>query len=648
MKSMQKTLLNVLFMLSTVVSTYAQKPIFIRDQARGITVIARPPEDIHASIGRAIQIGTSNSVLDRVITAHSKGSLSGKWQYCMSYSCTSWEDMPDLGGKYFVDPYAVRFLPEGIEHTAGDGAIKPTLTVRASHDRTDAGTLRAPTSFDVNDLSDDEATLTITIVPLQKPVMVDVTRGTTSISFTIGDNPAIGANTIGEVSDAEGALSDYEAWLRVVTSFSSGSLEGKWQWGKYSSWSDIPTLNGNYFILDPSSDIRFLPKGTENTVDASVVKPSITLKGINRDRSTVRILLEGVYPPAHFEEYVLSDEAITVSVTIAAAPSNYQLPTIASSSYFYATMSPQNPESEFYNGGTVVYALGTATDNELIYTSIGRVVTAYDKGTETGMWQYKESYYASWQNMPALNGKYLLLGALYSVRFSLDDPQSAATGTLPTLTVRAWDRTKGTAGTLATPSDLEGSISITEVVLEYIVHYPASDTGEPNTQDDEIEAIKAKTTTQDTNISALQSSQSTQDTNISALQSSQSTQDTEITALKARIKVFRDALAAAGIDVPDTGGGTSGTATTIYNVPGSSASARAYPNPAQHTLLFANLVPGRVYVYKIYTSSGTFLSSGTLQRDKGVDISSLAQGQYLLTLHTEEGEEVLKSSLIVK
>ena len=176
-------------------------------------------------------------------------------------------------------------------------------------------------------------------------------------------------------------------------------------------------------------------------------------------------------------------------------------------------------------------------------------------------------------------------------------------------------------------------------------------------QDTKITDLETSQAAQDTKITDLETGQAAQDTKITdletsraSLETSQGTQDGEITALKAKIKALGDALAAAGIDLPDTGTPAGGTATTIYNVPGAVANARVYPNPAKHTLLFANLAPGRVYVYKIYTPSGTFLNSGTLQKDKAVDISSLVQGN-ISSLFTQKKVKIfffLRSNLIVK
>ena len=131
------------------------------------------------------------------------------------------------------------------------------------------------------------------------------------------------------------------------------------------------------------------------------------------------------------------------------------------------------------------------------------------------------------------------------------------------------------------------------------------------------------------------------DTEIAALEASQGTQDTEIEALKGTISALEAKIAAFEA-------ATGGQSTAIYNVPGVSASARVYPNPAKHSLLFANLTPGRVYLYKIYTSSGVLLRSDAVQSDEAIDISTLEAGQHLLVLQDDDSREVLRSSLLIE
>ena len=216
-------------------------------------------------------------------------------------------------------------------------------------------------------------------------------------------------------------------------------------------------------------------------------------------------------------------------------------------------------------------------------------------------------------------------------------------------------------------------------------------------QDTKITALETAKTeletagaAQDTKITALETAktelemgQTTHGTKLTELETAGAAQDTKLTeletaqaALQAKIAAFEAALTAAGVNIPDpptggtpgggggnpgggttppTGGtpgttpptGTPPTTTTIYSVPTPLGSPQAYPNPAQHTLLFANLTPGSRYVYKIYTAAGNFLTSGTVQDDKAINISALESGQYLLTLQ-DNNREVLRTSLLVE
>ena len=204
-------------------------------------------------------------------------------------------------------------------------------------------------------------------------------------------------------------------------------------------------------------------------------------------------------------------------------------------------------------------------------------------------------------------------------------------------------------------------------------------------QDTKLTELETAGAAQDTKITELETAGAAQDTKITALETAktelemgQTTHGTKLTeletaqaALQAKIAAFEAALTNAGVDIPDppTGGtpgggggnpgggttpptgGTPGTTppstTTIYSVPATSGTPQAYPNPAQHTLLFANLTPGSRYVYKIYTAGGNFLTSGTVQDDKAINISTLESGQYLLTLQNND-REVLRTSLLIE
>ena len=148
-------------------------------------------------------------------------------------------------------------------------------------------------------------------------------------------------------------------------------------------------------------------------------------------------------------------------------------------------------------------------------------------------------------------------------------------------------------------------------------------------------ALETSQQAQDTEIAALEMNQETHDTEIASLKTSQQAQDTEIAALKAEIEALKGAM----------GGGSE----TTFNVPATTPnSTQAYPNPASKSLRFSNLSPNHSYTYKIYTTAGWLALIGSLRGDKKVDISMLSAGQYILLLQDENGNEVLRSSLLVK
>ena len=161
------------------------------------------------------------------------------------------------------------------------------------------------------------------------------------------------------------------------------------------------------------------------------------------------------------------------------------------------------------------------------------------------------------------------------------------------------------------------------------------------THDTAITDLEAVQTAQDTKITAHDTEIAAHDTEIEALEASQTAQDTKITAHDAEIEALKAKITAFEA-------ATGGQSTAIYNVPDVSASARVYPNPAKHSLLFANLTPGRVYLYKIYTSSGVLLRSDAVQSDEAIDISTLEAGQHLLVLQDDDSREVLRSSLLIE
>ena len=74
---------------------------------------------------------------------------------------------------------------------------------------------------------------------------------------------------------------------------------------------------------------------------------------------------------------------------------------------------------------------------------------------------------------------------------------------------------------------------------------------------------------------------------------------------------------------------------------------RVYPNPNAGQLRFVHLSSGGTYMYKVYSLVGRVLLWGRLGRAETLDVNMLADGQYVLVLQTKQGEELLRTRLLV-
>ena len=73
---------------------------------------------------------------------------------------------------------------------------------------------------------------------------------------------------------------------------------------------------------------------------------------------------------------------------------------------------------------------------------------------------------------------------------------------------------------------------------------------------------------------------------------------------------------------------------------------RVYPNPTSGDVRFAGLSSTHRYLYSVYALVGQEILSGTLHRSS-LDVSTLANGQYLLVLKGEDGNELLRTRMLV-
>ena len=88
------------------------------------------------------------------------------------------------------------------------------------------------------------------------------------------------------------------------------------------------------------------------------------------------------------------------------------------------------------------------------------------------------------------------------------------------------------------------------------------------------------------------------------------------------------------------------TTETPFSVSKSSDVIRVYPNPTSGELSFRSLSSTDTYVYKIYSLLGQEILSDVL-KGTTIDVSTLAEGQYILVLSSKGDSEVLRTRLLI-
>ena len=84
----------------------------------------------------------------------------------------------------------------------------------------------------------------------------------------------------------------------------------------------------------------------------------------------------------------------------------------------------------------------------------------------------------------------------------------------------------------------------------------------------------------------------------------------------------------------------------ILNVP-EAEGVRVYPNPASQEVRLTNL-PTAAHAYRIYSLAGKVaLTGGAARGSAAIDVSGLARGQYVLVLQAEDGNETLRTRLLL-
>ena len=341
-----------------------------------------------------------------------------------------------------------------------------------------------------------------------------------------------------------------------------------------------------------------------------------------------------------------------------------------------------------------------------LYT-VHRIVTGHNAGTASGKWQYgsltgEHTYTVYedrigsdeiWKDLPPLaENEAFPLDDYDQLRFLAEEssanvPNRHVYDTPPWLTFRAWDQSAGTVYEKASFTALGTSISENEFVLELsqsptqqqenrladleektnLFQDQSSETAQDQTG--EVDALKEQLQTltgtvadqdQTGEVDALKEQLQTltgtvaaqdQTSEVEALKEQLQTltgtvaaqdQTSEVDALKERLQALEETVASL------TAQQGSVTTLAVANRTSQPVNVRAYPNPADQVLQFVGLSALKAYTYRIHTTGGVQRLAGRLRNADPIVISSLSKGQYVLSLHENDGTEVLNSLFWVR
>ncbi|MFN6994739.1 MAG: DUF4347 domain-containing protein, partial [Aquincola tertiaricarbonis] len=244
------------------------------------------------------------------------------------------------------------------------------------------------------------------------------------------DDTANGGQTVASI--VGGSVSDPEGTAPGIAITATTASLGTWQYSINggSSWAAIGTVSNTSALLLRSADlVRFVPNGSNGT------SASLTYRGWDQASGSAG---SKVSTASNGGSTAFSTAADTASITVTSvndapvmSPATPALPTIT--------------EAQTTNTGSTVATLVGSSISDVDSGAVqGIAITA--AGTPAGSWQYSLDGGISWQALGSVSASSaLLLRSTDRIRVLPD----GLNGGTATLTYRAWDRSSGSAGTLA-------------------------------------------------------------------------------------------------------------------------------------------------------------------------------------------------------
>ena len=470
--------------LTATVTSVNDRPT-VTGSAATITVAeddSDPSGDAASNLG-TVNDAESGITIGRIITGFNNGNNGGDigvWEYGSSGSWTkiTLTTLPSSNWLPLVASVEIRFLPNANMHT-GSG-IAPTLTLRA-WDATQGTAGAATTSATLGSgatasYSSGSITLTATVTSENDRPTVNASGNTATI-MTTEDNTSssVDASNLGTVNDAESG----STIGRIITGFNNGDNGGDigvWEYRiSGGSWTTITTSivsASSWLPLSSTDDIHFLPNANMHT--GAGTAPTLTLRAWDENTGAAgTAAASATFGSGATASY--SSGSITLTATVT---SENDRPTVDASGNTAAITTEEDDTDPTGSATSTASSLGTVNDAESSST-IGRIITGFNNGNNggaIGVWQYRivGSGWIPITSTTLSGGSWLPLNGDNRLRFlpSLDQNTIGAI-TSPTLTLRAWDESIGTAGTAAASATLgsgatasysSGSITLTATV----------------------------------------------------------------------------------------------------------------------------------------------------------------------------------------
>ena len=382
------------------------------------------------------------------IAVTANDNTHGAWQYSIDggASWLAFGTASDAAARLLRSTDLVRFVPtpdyngtatityRAWDRTGGTAGSTVDLSAASSY-----GTTKAVTNGDETAFSASKQTASITVAAVNDaPVLsaASPTLATLTEDQTNDGGQSVAAILGASVSDVDsGAASGI-----AVTNLSAGN--GKWQYSLNagSSWTDVGTVSASSALLLRSADLlRFVPDGKNATAG------SITYKAWDQTGATAGQQGTKVSTAVSGGTSPFSTASDTAGITVTAVNDAPVLGTPAN-------LAGLGEDASGNAGQTVGSLLGSAMTDVDTGAVQGIAVTATTNGGATGAWQYSTDGGTTWFSVGTPSASTaLLLKSTDRVRFNPDGFK----GGTPTLTLRGWDQTTGTATNGATRGEAD-------------------------------------------------------------------------------------------------------------------------------------------------------------------------------------------------